>query len=759
VSRPAPLELALHALCWIAVLCIGSVHPETQVGLACASLLLLVCYAIGPGRNRGLRLPPLAWVSIAALLWTGLQLLPLPVALIGKISPVAAELRADLGARWAPITLDVPATTLELAKQLTYLCALLVGCELFRRRGALRAAASLALLGCFVAILIVAHRALGAERIYGLYNLRSHPGGGLFYAPFVNGNHAASLLALAALAAAGVAVMSEGGRRAVFSVVSAIAALATLGTTSRGGVIGLAIGALGLVTQLAVSHYGRKRGLVLSAAVVVLLGAGGLVLGDGLRARFTQHQTGATLTENQKTRGWLAAFRLANRYPITGVGRGAFEAPVALVRPTDDAVRLVFPENILCQWVAEWGYPVGLGLLATVLLLLGSLLTRLKLDPALAGLSAGIAAVAVHELFDFGLEFPGVALPFTLALAAMVGSAEGDRSERRRARPRLGGAPAVAALLAAVAILVAAGQACRSTLTAELSRLRAAIDARDPEVKAAIDAACARHPASAELEVLAGEVALRRRDPSALRRLGRAMRLQPASPRPHHLAAIELLRVRRVGQAALELRLALEKGAIISNADLVRLVGSRAVDAAPRDVDGLFRLGAELARLGRWDDLEHAYQRAAELDPGPGPRRRWLALLPPQRGGPAAEALARAGTSGEELALAVNAFVAAGQVARAEAVLQEGIKRYPNSAALVVAGARLRAQRGDLEGARQLIGRSARFDAAGGVLIEELRIELAEKAKDPDAAFAARARLRLLRQRANLDEPAGGETK
>ena len=140
---PAPLELALYALCWLAALAIGSVHAATQVALAGASLLLLACFAFSPGRRRGIRLAPLAWVGIAALAWTALQLLPLPLALLRALSPVAAELRGELGARWAPITLDVPGTVLELAKQLTYLCVLLTGCELLRKRGAARRKAML----------------------------------------------------------------------------------------------------------------------------------------------------------------------------------------------------------------------------------------------------------------------------------------------------------------------------------------------------------------------------------------------------------------------------------------------------------------------------------------------------------------------------------------------------------------------------------------------------------------------------------------
>ncbi|HVQ24117.1 MAG TPA: hypothetical protein VMV01_03020, partial [Planctomycetota bacterium] len=263
MGRPAPLELALYALCWAAPLSIGAVHPTTQILLAGGALGLCAWSALGPQRERGLRIPPLAWPILIALAWTALSLLPLPLGALRLVSPAAAELRSELGARWAPLTLDAPATAQALVRQLAFLGVVLVGADLFRKRPAARAATALAALGAVVTISIALHRSLSPESIYLLYVPRSHPGSG-FFAPFVNGNHAASLLALCALSAAGAAVAGGVVVRVVGLVVATGATMAILATTSRGGVVGLALGAALLIVHLATQHYGRRRGAVLA---------------------------------------------------------------------------------------------------------------------------------------------------------------------------------------------------------------------------------------------------------------------------------------------------------------------------------------------------------------------------------------------------------------------------------------------------------------------------------------------------------------
>lgn len=745
-ERFASLEWPLYALCLAAPLAIGAVHTDTQLALSAGGLILFLVAGLVVLSKRGLRVAPLTWVMIVAIGWTAFQLLPLPAFLVGLLSPAARAIRDELapGRSWMPLTLDRAATSLELVKQVAYLSVFLVGTEVLRRNGAgRRTAIVLGIFGGAVAALVFVHRALGAETIYGFYKLHSIPGSG-FFAPFVNGNHAAALLSLCALAAVGAALRSERAvARVAFAMCATAATLAVFATTSRGGAIGLAMGVLVLVTLLARMSYGTVRALLLSAGVTVVLCGGAWALADGLRARFTQDLPGNSLGENQKTRGWQTALQLTGRYFVTGVGRGAFEAPAAQLRADDEQVRLVYPENVVLQVASEWGALPATLLLAAAVVCLLSALRRVNFDATLAALTAGVVAVSVHELFDFSLEFPGVALPFALALAAVIGSAEHDRPRKRpRHRLRSTGFVVTGAMGAAMLLM---GIAARShTLAAELEALRPRVESRDPTVSKALQAAITRHPASAELEMLAGANALRQHDPAALRHLNRAMWLQPSAGRPHQLAAIELRRVGRVRQAALEYRLAAERGASIDHETLIPLLGSAVVDAVRPTVDEYLLLGRQLAAHHMTDTADVAFARAAELDPSPHPRAVRLEYTTGERHLAAAGAIVAAATTGEELALAVRAYREAQALDRADAAVRSGLARYASSAALAVEASRVAEARGDADGARAALTRTGRFDRAGKILIEERMLELAEHAHDLDSIAAARARLRLL---------------
>ena len=69
-------------------------------------------------------------------------------------------------------------------------------------------------------------------------------------------------------------------------------------------------------------------------------------------------------------------------------------------------------------------------------------------------------------------------------------------------------------------------------------------------------------------------------------------------------------------------------------------------------------------------------------------------------------------------------------------------------------GARARAARGDLDGARAMLVRISRFDTGGRLLLAELALAFATQAGDNDGVAAETARLRLLRKKADLEHAA-----
>ncbi|HZS38112.1 MAG TPA: O-antigen ligase family protein, partial [Polyangia bacterium] len=342
---------------------IGGVHPPVQVALS-ASALLWFAILVWRRGARGLRVLPFVAPAALALGFTLVQLVPLPRALVGLISPAALELREGaLGhaPAWLPLTVDVPATLLELVKGFACLGLLITTAHLCRRRSNARVVLwPLAFLGVALGALVMAQRLTGASTILG-YHVRATLGVG-FFGTLVCGNHAASIFALSALCAVGLAVEKEGAARFVLAWAAASSAAGLFYTTSRGGACGFAIGGALLVAIVVGRRVGRLQG-VLAAAILLMVATGGaLWLADGLRSRLVPSST-HEIWSNPKTRGMRDGLVLARHFPWTGVGRGAFEAPVAAYRAVEDGVRLVYPENLPVELAAEYGLPIAAALL------------------------------------------------------------------------------------------------------------------------------------------------------------------------------------------------------------------------------------------------------------------------------------------------------------------------------------------------------------------------------------------------------------
>ncbi len=138
---------------------------------------------------------------------------------------------------------------------------------------------------------------------------------------------------------------------------------------------------------------------------------------------------------------WRGAVLAATERPVAGIGPGAFGAVYPRYRRPGDA-ETVYAHDSWLQLLAEGGIP------ALALLLLGAAALARKLPGLVGGdrwIAAGVVAFVVHNLVDFTLYLPGVAVP-TAALAGLLWPSS-VRGEARLPR-----------LLAAIALLpVAAG--------------------------------------------------------------------------------------------------------------------------------------------------------------------------------------------------------------------------------------------------------------------------------------------------------------
>jgi O-antigen ligase len=126
-----------------------------------------------------------------------------------------------------------------------------------------------------------------------------------------------------------------------------------------------------------------------------------------------------------RRQAWAATVELWRRFPLTGAGLGAFRDAFPLVQPVHLDGTWWHAHNGPLEMLATTGV-FGLLLLvmgfAPLFLRLLSVLARgRRSEDRAAGLAAigALAAVAIHEFFDFGLTLPANAL----SLAVLVGAA------------------------------------------------------------------------------------------------------------------------------------------------------------------------------------------------------------------------------------------------------------------------------------------------------------------------------------------------
>jgi hypothetical protein len=385
---------------------------------------------------------------MAALLALGavtvLQTVPLPIALVQALSPLAADdalhvaaMLGDPAPSWVPLSRDPGRTRLSMLLGLNVICTVLALSLLVERqrpRGFMRAIA----LACSVVVVVsLGHAALGATTVFGVYQPVV---GGRVFGPIINVNHLSAFAALTTLLCLGLGIQEEAGR------------------AQEHGALRCHHGRLPRApdyvprrrAQPADRH--RHRGAAVTSCRRTRRdraearprgprdrrsGRLGLLL---FRVRETQGLNDIERLDLLRRGGELAL-----DHWIAGAGRGAFE-PAFMYRSTFLA-RYTHPENILIQYGTEFGIPVTV--LAIAWFARGTF-SALRTSQTSAALGAGVLVMLfLHDLFDFALELPGVAVP----AAACAGIAWTRAHAARKSAYYVWGIATLAAL--GVAALVA----------------------------------------------------------------------------------------------------------------------------------------------------------------------------------------------------------------------------------------------------------------------------------------------------------------
>jgi len=528
-----------------APLACGAVHrPILFALLGAVAALALATAGLAAGSKSDFK-PHLALaLPILLLLISAAQLVPIPAALRALLDPAGSELLRLARLTGAqPLSLDPPETYLRLAEAAAALAVGLAALVLSSgRRMRFVATGLVAAAGLAALVVGLGHRAISEDKVYGLVA----PSRGLPVGPFINPNHTAEFLELAAFAALAFAFArpSRDGQR-IWKIAAAVLAAGALSALSRGSVLALGAGALTWFLFAPRSddgepfHRGRFAAMLIGLVVIV-----GVALGFG--AEKLASSLAATGGENlTKLSVWLDALRLVRAHPA-GIGLGAFGRVYPVYQTLPSTSWFQFVENQPLGLLIEAGIPGALLVVAGLALSLRHFKANARRDRVEASLAAGLVTVLAHNLTDFGLETPGVLLPFCAVLGAMFGRQVlvAETPVPRRSTSALAVLSA-AAVLAGIALL-------RSPSARDFERL---LQPPLPgEARAIAHQASAAHPtdyayALAEARLEPTDLAS---TSSRLRMLNRAIILCPLCAGAHAEAARDLWRLGRRQQALLE---------------------------------------------------------------------------------------------------------------------------------------------------------------------------------------------------------------
>lgn len=598
---------------------------------ACVAAALAVVAALPhlTSRRTTSRLGPLVMLIVVALIVTAAQLVALPEPLAAIMAPeklmLVRDHQAALGRpapTWIVASYDPPATLVELAKLVGYAALAWGATRIAAQRRARPWLAAAAVGGAtLVALLALGHRIAGATQLYGVF---ATPVVGHTASPLVNDNHLASLTALAVPLALGLGLTWAGARRAVAFAAALVLATTALLSASRGGAVGLIAGlvvaTIVLIAQrragIADDHRKAPTSITLPAIVVAIcaLTLFGLVAARDVAFELRHTELDELSEPASKYQVWSASTALIVDNRWFGVGRGGFETSFARLAPTGDVV-YSHAENSYLQAAIDWGVPGALGLALALLALGRAAIRRWRHGPLEAGALGALAAIAIHELADFSLEMPIVAMT-VIVIAAIATPAKLGTDDARAPIPRR--VLATRAALCAVAALVIAAAASPLGRTARADRERLPRPDQPGAIAASQDV-LDRHPADALAAGHAAAALYAARDPRAIAVLGRALYLRPQHPGLHFLAARLLASTQRPRQAAVEYALAIAGTADVAPLidDLLATLPDAAIAARalPDDPRHLWRIYTVLAQRQRYDVAYAHAKRVALLTP------------------------------------------------------------------------------------------------------------------------------------------------
>lgn len=542
------------------------------------------------------------WTGVALTVWTAISVVPIPAGWLEHLSPHAADIWARCltplgqpGPARATLSLDPVATRIQVLRGVTYLLAFVTAVRIAgRREGVVFLERAIVVTAAALALAAILHPALGAEKVFGLYLPRRDPGA-RHVAPILNSNALSGYLNIGiSIVLAQVLSPRAGWPRSLLATLWVALVALQVWVASRGGLAatGLSAALVVWITYSKGPDDCRALTTFLVPAVLVLLGVGATILAS---SDATMGEL-ATL-EVSKLDLARAAFRIVPDFPVFGIGRGAFESVFPGYRTDVGYIVYTHPENIVAQWVTEWGVaPAVLAFLALFVALRPA--SAIARTPRAAGAWAAVVCLGVQSLVDFGSEYPAV----VIALATCVGIITGGTSGTNEPRKLDAWATSPRRLVAAVALASLVSLALvipgwHHDLFDDREALHASAIARlvrRADFDALAASAMLRHPAEPYLPFTGALRAVRTGESSVIPWIERTVELALVYG-PAHLLLARWLTPRSPSQARLEYRLTLEQAPELSSYVLPAMPGlvhgyDDALEVIPRTWGGTYWL-------------------------------------------------------------------------------------------------------------------------------------------------------------------------
>jgi O-antigen ligase len=444
------LFAAYLALLVLAPIPLGSNRPWAWALLELWVFILAIGWLFGymRGKHHGNAVFNKSWPALACgAVWLGyvwLQLVPLPLEVLSRLSPEAARWHefaaGPAGLDAAPLTLDRHGTLQGALKSTAYLAFFGLSLLLLNRRERVTAAAFTLVVSGF------------AQAMFGGLSALAGSLGESAHGSFVNRNHYAAYLVMCLSVGIGVLIANLTGavsrtwkqffRNLIALILSprmllrlslVVMVTALVLTRSRMGnssffVSLLAASAIGL----ALSKRATRSMVILIASLIVI---DIFIVGTYFGVERVLERVEQTRMETED-RDEIAnyALNLWRDYPVFGAGLGSFHAVIPRYWGEIPGEPYTHAHNDYLQFAGEVGV-IGVTLLGAMLLM--SLLAALRAqqvrtDPLMRGISfgsmMGIIALMIHSAVDFSLQIPAIALTFMLILALAWISLHHDRA-------------------------------------------------------------------------------------------------------------------------------------------------------------------------------------------------------------------------------------------------------------------------------------------------------------------------------------------